>query len=289
MERYKVHLRYSNLITKSLVCLFLLIFLISYSAEGNNQDQAIVHYNQGYDYYKKGEYDKAIKELDSSLKFDSDNENAHYGLGNCYYRKQMYDKAVDSYVKAIDINPEFANAHYGLGTAYSALRKTDEADKEFTVYRELKASLAETAESASSSTKSSSRSSSTPKRKSKSKSSSSSKSSSPSATKRTKTERKVRPSIKASKGRVKSTFKALSPKKNIKKILTIPKIKKPLDYLVSFKGMWANSYIGKILIGIVAYIGVVQIWLLLLTFLGLILWKMKKKAKPKVLESLVDE
>lgn len=259
------------------VCL-LFIVMFPFVTEGKDLDQAIVHYNQGYDYYKKGEYEKAIEELTSSLKFDPDNENAHYGLGNCYYRKQMYEKATEGYLKSIAINPDFANAHYGLGTAYSALRKTDEADKEFTVYRKLKAGASQTEGSVSDTKKSSNSSEKTEKSTKSSKSSSS------------KSVRKERKSIKASKGKSgsKSAFNALSPKKNIKEILSVPGLKSPKVYLNSFKDMWSNSYFGKILIGIVGYIGITQVWLLLIMFQGVALWKLKKRSNVKVSEEVLS-
>jgi len=259
---------------KKTILSFCLLFIVMFPfvTEGKDLDQAIVHYNQGYDYYKKGEYEKAIDELTSSLKFDSDNENAHYGLGNCYYRKQMYEKATEGYLKSIAINPDFANAHYGLGTAYSALRKTDEADKEFTVYRKLKAGASQTEGSVSDTKKTSG---------------STKKSSKSSSSKRV---RKERQSIKASKGKSKSksAFNALSPKKNIKEILSVPGLKSPKVYLNSFKDMWSNSYFGKILIGIVGYIGITQVWLLLITFQGMALWKLKMRSNVKVSEETLS-
>ena len=243
----------------------LLIFPFSSLTLASDQDQAIVHYNQGYDYYKKGEYDKAIDELTNSLKFDADNENAFYGLGNCYYRKQIYEKAVETYSKAIEINPDFANAHYGLGTAFSALRKTDEADKEFTVYRKLKSAQSQ-AEGTVSTVKESTKLHTSSDKKEKSVAS-----------------KKIKPSIKSGKeeGRTldKGNKSVSSTKDKIKDILSIPKIRLPKAYVKSFADTWNNSYIGKIIIGVIGYIGVAQIWLAIVAFQGLILWEIKKRTK----------
>ena len=48
-----------------LVMALLVAFLMAFPslAVSKDLDQAIVHYNHGYDYYKKGEYDKAVEEL----------------------------------------------------------------------------------------------------------------------------------------------------------------------------------------------------------------------------------
>ncbi len=254
---------------------FLILFIASMAfwplvLSAGDMDQAIVHYNRGYDYYKKGEYDKAIEELNKSLEFDTKNENAFYGLGNCYYRKQSYEKAVDGYKKAIEINPDFSNAHYGLGTAYSALRMTDEADKEFTLYRRLKTGTAQ------GSTVSGGKSSS--KSKSKSKTSKSSSKSASKSSSRPRETKQSGSSIKSGQGSSAiSSFKNLAPRKKIKEILSVPKIKAPREYARVFSEVWSNSHIGKIFVGIIGYIGVTQIWLVLIAFQGLILWRIKKK------------
>lgn len=233
-------------------------------------DQAIVHYNQGYDYYKKGEYDKAIEELENSLKFDPNNENAYYGLGNCYYRKQMYEKAIEGYKKSVERNPDFANAHYGLGTAYSALRKTDEADNEFTIYRKLKLGQGQTKGEVAASDKT--------KKEPPSETAPESKGREPSISE-VKPEKKKdkEPSIKSRQKEKEMSFKGLSPEKRIKKILTIPGIKPPGDYIKILAEMWDNSYIGKLFIGIIAFIGVTQIWLIMAAFQGVLLWRMRGK------------
>lgn len=248
---------------------------LSYSAD---VDQAIVHYNQGYDYYKKGEYDKAIKELDSSLKFDPNNENAYYGLGNCYYRKQVYEKALDGYNKAIEINPDFANAHYGLGTAYSALRKTDEADREFTIYRKLKAGQGQTAGSVVGGGK---KTKSRKKKKVESGSSPIVEGSASRAGKSRSGSRGREPSVKSRSVGEGLSFKGLSPKKGLKDILTIPGIKSPGNYMKALVETWHNSYIGKVFIGIIGFVVVTQIWLVIVAFQCVLLWRMRWRLKTE--------
>ena len=240
----------------------LLLLLLVSSVVAADLDQAIVHYNQGYDYYKKGEYDKAIKELEGSLKFDKDNENAHYGLGNCYYRKQMYEDAVDGYKKAIKINPAFANAHYGLGTTYSALKKTEEADKEFAAYRELKSGQGKVTTGEV-----------TSKGKSREKTSRKEKKSRKSI--------KRGASIKSLSGEKKSSFKNLSPTK-FKNILSVPKLKRPKEYLNSLVETWDNSCLGKLLIGIGGFVCLAQAWLFFVAVQCLLIWRVKKKRDLRV-------
>ncbi len=243
-----------------LISVAMLLLFVS-SVVAADLDQAIVHYNQGYDYYKKGEYDKAIEELESSLKFDKDNENAHYGLGNCYYRKQMYEKAVDGYKSAIKINPAFANAHYGLGTTYSALKKTDKADEEFAAYRELKSGQGGKTTGAVASTGKKERKSSRKRDKEQKQSSATTKRGA---------------SIKSLSGEKRSSLKNFSPTK-FKNILTMPKLKKPKEYLTSLLETWNNSYLGKLLIGIIGFVCLTQAWLFFVAVQCLLIWRMKKK------------
>ncbi|MGR3177917.1 MAG: tetratricopeptide repeat protein [Candidatus Anammoxibacter sp.] len=280
MRNSYARLKLSHLSLK-LTVLIILTFSFQLSAlsllYASDADQAVVHYNRGYDYYKKGEYDKGIEELEKSLKLDPDNENAHYGLGNCYYRKQIYEKAVTQYAKSIEINPDFANAHYGLGTAYSALRKTDEADEEFTIYRKLKSGQGQVKGAVAATDKA--------KTKTEKKSTYGTEKRSRKSSIKSRQSRNQQGRNQQGRNRLgnlaqeekKAIFEELSPKNRIKKILAICKIKSPGAYKKIFAEMWDNSYVGKVFIGIIGFVGITQVWLVLITFQGVLLWRMKGK------------
>ena len=70
-------------------------------------------------------------------------------------------------------------------------------------------------------------------------------------------------------------------------MLSLPKLRSVREYLSKFKEVWRGSCIGKILIGIVCYIGVVQAWLLLVAFLGVVIWTIKKRVmESKIYKSV---
>lgn len=255
--------------------LYLLSFIPFYplsSAFANDLDQAIVHYNQGYAYYKKGEYDAAIEELNKSLEFDPDNENAFYGLGNCYYRKQLYERAIEAYKKAVAINEDFANAHYGLGTAYSAMRKTDEADKEFTIYRRLKTGQTRITGTISHADQGSAR------RSGAGAESKEGKIEKPSS-KPTLSEPETRPSSISVPRQEESRYPGTAPKKGLKDLFSIMAVKAPKGHLVLIANIWKSSFAGKIIIGIIGYLVLIETWLAMVAFQGLLLWKMRGRGK----------
>ena len=113
---------------------FLLIFSVTSTyASGNFKE----FYNKGIDFYKQGKYDQAGQEFKKAIELKPNDVYALYGLGNTYYCKAKYDDAVKIYAKAININPDYAKVHYSLSLAYSKLGMTREAEKQKTLFRKL--------------------------------------------------------------------------------------------------------------------------------------------------------
>lgn len=63
-------------------------------------------YNGDGEFSGKKDYDKAIKLLEKSLKFDSSNTDAIYFLGRCYQQKSDVEKAKTYYNKIVDNYPD---------------------------------------------------------------------------------------------------------------------------------------------------------------------------------------
>ena len=95
------------------------------------------HYNKGIEFYKQGKYDQAGKSFEEAIKIKPNDVYALYGLGNTHYCKAKYDEAVKTYSRAIKINPDYAKVHYSLSLAYSKLGMTREAEKEKATFRQL--------------------------------------------------------------------------------------------------------------------------------------------------------
>ncbi len=122
------------LFVQILFATFLLISFVTSSYGAGNFKEL---YNKGIDFYKQGKYDQAGQEFKKAIELKPNDVYALYGLGNTYYCKAKYDDAVKIYAKAISINPDYAKVHYSLSLAYSKLGMTREAEKQKTMFRKL--------------------------------------------------------------------------------------------------------------------------------------------------------
>ncbi len=116
---------------------FVLSLAISCETLSYGADDFSNHYNKGIEFYKQGKYDQAGNSFEEAIKIKPNDVYALYGLGNTYYCKAKYDEAVKIYTRAININPDYAKVHYSLSLAYSKLGMTREAEKEKTIFRQL--------------------------------------------------------------------------------------------------------------------------------------------------------
>ena len=118
--------------------IFLVLFLmISCEIPSYGADDFSKHYNKGIEFYKQGKYDQAGEAFEEAIKIKPNDIYALYGLGNTYYCKAKYDEAVKIYSRAVNINPDYAKVHYSLSLAYSKLGMTREAEKEKAIFRKL--------------------------------------------------------------------------------------------------------------------------------------------------------
>jgi tetratricopeptide (TPR) repeat protein len=116
---------------------FILSLTISCETPSYGAGDFSKHYNKGIEFYKQGKYDQAGKSFEEAIKIKPNDVYALYGLGNTHYCKAKYDDAVKIYARAININPDYAKVHYSLSLAYSKLGMTREAEKEKTIFRQL--------------------------------------------------------------------------------------------------------------------------------------------------------
>jgi len=84
------------------------------------------HFNAGYDYYLKGEYDKAIEEFNESLDYNPEFEKARKFLSRSYYQLGQMDEYREERKKATEskVSGEEENAeeHYKLGYEFYSLK-----------------------------------------------------------------------------------------------------------------------------------------------------------------------
>jgi superkiller protein 3 len=69
-------------------------------------------------YKERGEYDKAIEELQRAVEINPRFVEAHNQLGILYGKVALYEKAVQECRRATELDPSFASAYYNLGVLY---------------------------------------------------------------------------------------------------------------------------------------------------------------------------
>jgi len=89
------------------------------------------YHNLGNDYYKIGEFDKAIEHYNKALELRPDLLETYFNRGLAYTRKQMYDKAIEDLSKVIELNPNLAEAYYTRGLVYEYKQDYDRAIEDY--------------------------------------------------------------------------------------------------------------------------------------------------------------
>lgn len=81
------------------------------------------HINLGNVYFKKKEYDKAIKELNQALSLNPNASKAYSNLGRIYCVKGHYQRSLDYYEEALQLKPHSSKSYSDLGYFYYHLLK----------------------------------------------------------------------------------------------------------------------------------------------------------------------
>jgi tetratricopeptide (TPR) repeat protein len=91
------------------------------------QDRAQAFNNRGAAYNFKGDYDRAIVDLNEAIQFDPKNASAFVNRGDAYNSKGDYDLAIADYSEAIRLGPKNAVAFINRGLAYNSKGDYDRA------------------------------------------------------------------------------------------------------------------------------------------------------------------
>lgn len=101
-------------------------FLNNYLEEKEYGRETLKHFNAGYDYYLKGEYDRAIEEFNKSLNYNPEFEKARQFLSRSYYQLNQMDKYREERKKATELKvnggEENAEEYYKLGYEFYSLK-----------------------------------------------------------------------------------------------------------------------------------------------------------------------
>jgi lipoprotein NlpI len=91
------------------------------------QNLTAAFYNRGRAYANKGQYERAIEDLDQAIRLNPNVAQAFSTRGAAYANKGQYDRAIQDYDQAIRLNPNFAVAFSNRGDAYRAKGDNDRA------------------------------------------------------------------------------------------------------------------------------------------------------------------
>lgn len=123
---------------KNILILFCLILYIGVHAQSRyttTNTKAINAYERSAIYLNQQLYNTAIKELQTSLKYDSTFLEAHHRLADIYKTQKEYTKAIHEYLKIVDANPNFTKQlNFLLGECYFSIGDYQKAKNLFEKY-----------------------------------------------------------------------------------------------------------------------------------------------------------
>ena len=111
----------------------LLFFSVILLAANTSADEYRSKVNEGYDYYKNGEYDKATENYRQAGIIKPDKALPNFGKGAALYRSNDFEGANGEYSTAIDKGDAEikADAHYNIGNSFYKSEKYDDAIKSY--------------------------------------------------------------------------------------------------------------------------------------------------------------
>lgn len=94
---------------------------MAYSTEG------AMYYNEGLDFYSRGEYGKAIQSFKSAVAIDPDFVDAYYNMGSLFEYLKSYQSAIAAYTKINQLDPNDMEVVLKLAELYYKVGNTERA------------------------------------------------------------------------------------------------------------------------------------------------------------------
>jgi Flp pilus assembly protein TadD len=95
------------------------------------------HFKLGLFLGKKGRFDEAIREFQTTLKLEPNQARVHNNLALIYAYQGKLDDAIKEYHTALTINPKDAVVHYNLGLLFGRIQRLNDAVREFQITLKL--------------------------------------------------------------------------------------------------------------------------------------------------------
>ena len=83
-----------------------------------NDKDPKAHRELGLAYSLKGDYEKAVKELETAVGLDPSGADSHYAFGMALDMMGRQDEAIEQYKEAMRLKPDFIEARLSLANAY---------------------------------------------------------------------------------------------------------------------------------------------------------------------------
>lgn len=110
------------------------------------QNDSELYARRGAAWYKKKDYDKAIKDYNMAIALNSDYESALYNRGLTWFAKKEYDKAIEDYNKVIEHNTTYIDDCYlNRGYVWKAKGDYNKAIEDYTTVINMNSNLLENA------------------------------------------------------------------------------------------------------------------------------------------------
>lgn len=112
---------------KLLITLIILISAVNISFAAEISNEAKLQYNQGVDYYRLGQYDKAMSSFRQAIAIEPDYIDAYYNLGTILEFIKQDDAALTVFKQIMLRNPNDYEAVYKAAALSQKLGQTDKA------------------------------------------------------------------------------------------------------------------------------------------------------------------